>query len=148
MTLHRRIPVGLAMPEVDPSITQAAPTFGAGDLVQLVKIPGPGTLLWWGVGKDGNTNDAKSVAGTTATLDARLVLSVATDQGVGKEYTSLAAIGVALGGPLPWGRLAIERDLPDGGAGWLILSALAVGGSGASHLWMSYRFIRGGGVGV
>ena len=145
MPLHRRIPVALAMPEADPSLIQAAPVFVGSDLVEPIKIHGGGTLLWWAVGKNGDTPDAVAVDGTGASFDARLVIRWPSGPGV--EYLGFTPISVTFPGPLPWGHVAIDRDIPDGATGWIILSALTAAGP-ATHLWVSYHWVRGGGTGV
>jgi hypothetical protein len=146
--LHRRVAVSGFAADPEWSVTQADPAIMAPDLVETIRVPGPGTLLWWGIGKDGADANASSVDGSGATLDARLVIRTQSADGRGYEYLGFTPISVTLGGLLPWGQAVIERDLPSNAEGWLQMISLGVGASAATHLWLSYRFIRGAAVGV
>lgn len=130
------------MPESDPSVTQVAPVFAAGDLVAPIRISGPVTMLWWAVGYNGNTDASNPVPGTGASIDARLVVRQPGHVGRVSEYLGYTPISVTLGATIALGRVAHEIDLPESGDAWLILSTLTIGASAASHLWLSYRLVR------
>lgn len=135
------------MPETDWSATQARPTYAPPDFVEPVKMDGPGTLIWWGVGMNGNDERSKPVDGTGAKFDAQFVIGTSAPPGSGRAYLGFTPIAVAFQGELPFGRVAIERDLPPGATGWLRVISLTPMGA-ATHLWLNFVFIRGGAVGV
>jgi hypothetical protein len=147
MTLHRRVEIAGFLPEPAWHETQATPTYAAPDLVQLVKVPGPGTLIWWGIGMNGADETSVAVDGTAASFDAQFVMQIHADKGRSQTYIAFTPISVTLGGALPFGRVAIERDLPPGATGWLRMISLTAAGP-ATHLWLNYRFIPGAAVGV
>lgn len=145
--LHRRVQIAGFAPEADWSATQAEPNYAAPDLVAPVKLAGAGTLIWWGVGMNGNTERASPVSGAGASFDAQLVIKHAATDGRGTTYLGFTPISITHGSNLPFGRVAIERDLPPGATGWLRVISLTAAGT-ATHLWLSAQFIRAGAVGL
>lgn len=145
--LHRRVTIAGFSPEPAWYETQATPTYAAPDLVELVKVPGAGTLLWWGVGMSGNDERSSPVDATGSSFDAQVVIKQPAEQGRGSIYLAFTPIIITLGAEIPYGRVAIERDLPPGATGWIRVIALTAVGA-ATHLWLSTRFIRAGAVGL
>ncbi len=145
MALHRRVAVGLPVPEPDWPGTQADPALT--DVVKLVRLDGPGTLIWWAIPMDGNDETSSPVDGTGFTYDAQVVIREPVVGGRGTSYTGYTPIATAFGGPFPTGFVAIERDLPPGATGYIRMIAINAAGP-ATHVWLNYKFIPKGAVGL
>lgn len=115
---------------------QAAPDLAATDLQQTINTRSAGKILWSCVGYDGNTADAKPVDGTGLKIKGRIVYRSTTAGGSSPEYLGLVEIEVDAGQPV------VELDLPAGVEAWFQMSLITIGSSLATHIWVSYDFVR------
>lgn len=97
----------------------------------------PTSLLWRGVGYDGDDENAVPVNGTGLTFDAALVYKK------DGEYRRFTSIFETIGTQIEAGRDLIELDVPANFEGWFRMIALTdPGGLPATHLLLSYEIRR------
>jgi hypothetical protein len=133
--LHRRVTVSGFSADPYWSRTQAKPSPAL--FVETIRASKCTQLCWWGVGYDGDDANASPVDSTGITFNAAIV--IARPNGRLHEYVRLTSIAEELSASIEAGRVKTEVDIPDGFEAWICMIALAVGGSPATHLWLSYE---------
>jgi hypothetical protein len=95
-------------------------------------------LMWWAVGRDGNSPAAKTVDGSGLTFDAAVILETTIVGASGVEYVRWRSVLEGLGVLGTNGIGLVELDIPFASRAYIRMISLAGGGSPATHLWLNF----------